>query len=181
MSICLNILCESPHIVNSNSHHTVIRKSSDSNQSPKVRSSYGPLAYFSDIFISGKKWKYRKNMQHRKDNIFARNENIGKICKRTITWTDFNCIIISSRVFSLFPLSIYVCGLSIYFFLIFPRPNTKSGNDSLSIYFFLFFPIQKVLMMAYPSVCYKSTLIVVMIWNLLQHLPKHLLNQGSID
>ena len=71
MSICLNILCESPHIVNSNSHHTVIRKSSDSNQSPKVRSSYGPLAYFSDIFISGK------------------NENIGKICKWTITWTDF--------------------------------------------------------------------------------------------
>ena len=26
----------------------------------------------------------------RKDNIFARNENIGKICKRTITWTDFS-------------------------------------------------------------------------------------------
>ena len=25
----------------------------------------------------------------RNDNIFARNENIGKICKRTITWTDF--------------------------------------------------------------------------------------------
>ena len=45
--------------------------------SAKVRSSYCPLAYFSDIFISGKnvvisaerwqhfcqKWKYRKNMQ----------------------------------------------------------------------------------------------------------------------
>ena len=26
----------------------------------------------------------------RVDNIFARNENIGKICKRTITWTDFS-------------------------------------------------------------------------------------------
>jgi hypothetical protein len=25
----------------------------------------------------------------RNDNIFARNENIGKICKWTITWTDF--------------------------------------------------------------------------------------------
>ena len=37
----------------------------------KVRSSYGPHAYFSDIFISGK------------------NENIGKIYKRAITWTDF--------------------------------------------------------------------------------------------
>ena len=24
------------------------------------------------------------------NNIFARNENIGKICKRTITWTDFS-------------------------------------------------------------------------------------------
>jgi hypothetical protein len=45
----------------------------------KVRSSYGLLAYFSDIFISG------KNVVDRKDNIFARNENIGKICKRTIT------------------------------------------------------------------------------------------------
>ena len=33
---------------------------------------YGVLAYFSDIFI------------------FARNENIGKICKRNITWTDFS-------------------------------------------------------------------------------------------
>ena len=32
----------------------------------KVCSSYGPLAYFSDIFI------------------------VAKICKRTITWTDFN-------------------------------------------------------------------------------------------
>ena len=26
----------------------------------------------------------------RNDNIFARNENIGKICMRTITWTDFS-------------------------------------------------------------------------------------------
>ena len=26
----------------------------------------------------------------RDDNIFARNENIGKICKQTITWTDFS-------------------------------------------------------------------------------------------
>ena len=25
----------------------------------------------------------------RNDNIFATNENIGKICKRTTTWTDF--------------------------------------------------------------------------------------------
>ena len=33
----------------------------------KVRYSYGPLAYFSDIHISGK------------------NENVRKICKRTIT------------------------------------------------------------------------------------------------
>ena len=45
----------------------------------KVRSSYCLLAYFSDIFISGTN-----------DNINARNENIGKICKRTITWTDFS-------------------------------------------------------------------------------------------
>ena len=36
----------------------------------KVRSSFGPLAY-------------------RKDKIFARKENIGKIYKRTITWMDF--------------------------------------------------------------------------------------------
>ena len=36
-----------------------------------VRSRYGLfLSYFSEIFISGK------------------NENIGKICKRTITWMD---------------------------------------------------------------------------------------------
>ena len=32
---------------------------------------------------------------HSKDNIFARNENIGKICKRTITWTDFSYVIMS--------------------------------------------------------------------------------------
>ena len=42
-------------------------KNGGSDSTPKVRSSYGPLAYFSDIFICGK------------------NENIGKICKRTIT------------------------------------------------------------------------------------------------
>ena len=41
---------------------------------PKVRSSYGPLAYF------------------------ARNENIGKICKRTTTWTDFNEILAFSSL-----------------------------------------------------------------------------------
>ena len=40
-----------------------------------------------NIFISG------KNMVSfllRDDNIFARNENIGKICKPTITWLDFS-------------------------------------------------------------------------------------------
>ena len=42
------------------------------------------LHIFSDIFISGKNVK---------DNIFARNENIGKMCKRNITWTDFNGMI----------------------------------------------------------------------------------------
>ena len=40
--------------------------------SAKVRSSYGPLAYFSDIFISG------KNVVFSVNNIFARNENISK-------------------------------------------------------------------------------------------------------
>ena len=50
----------------------------------KVHSSYGPLAYFSDIFISG------KNVVCRNDNIFARNEDIGKMRKRSITWTGFS-------------------------------------------------------------------------------------------
>ena len=50
----------------------------------KVPSSYGLLAYFSDIFISGKNVVFL----HTKVNIFATNESIGKICKRTITWTD---------------------------------------------------------------------------------------------
>ena len=34
----------------------------------------------------------------RKDNIFARNENIGKICKRTITWTDFISLVFSKMI-----------------------------------------------------------------------------------
>ena len=33
----------------------------------------------------------------RNDNIFARNENIGKICKRTTTWTDFRIIFLWSN------------------------------------------------------------------------------------
>ena len=45
----------------------------------KVCSSYGRLAYFSNILNSGKKLY----LQYRKDNIFARSENIGKICKQT--------------------------------------------------------------------------------------------------
>ena len=32
------------------------------------------------------------------DNIFARNENIGKICKRTITWMDFNICLLSAPI-----------------------------------------------------------------------------------
>ena len=32
----------------------------------------------------------------RDDNIFARNENIEKICKRTITWTDFSPLLVFS-------------------------------------------------------------------------------------
>ena len=36
----------------------------------------------------------------RKDNIFARNENIGKICKRTITWMDFNNRIAEGTIFA---------------------------------------------------------------------------------
>ena len=49
-------------------------------------------------------WKYEKSRilkfvqvmvcLHRKDNIFARNNYIWKICKRTITWTDISGVII---------------------------------------------------------------------------------------
>ena len=52
----------------------------------KVRSSYGPLAYFYPMFSFLAKIL---SFLLRNDNIFARNLNIGKICKRTITWTDF--------------------------------------------------------------------------------------------
>ena len=52
----------------------------------KVRSSYGLLAYIFKTFSFLAKML---SFLCRKDNIFARNENIGKICKRTITWTDF--------------------------------------------------------------------------------------------
>ena len=47
---------------------------------------HGPLANFSIFSILGKMLSYLL----RDDNIFARNENIGKICKQTITWTDFS-------------------------------------------------------------------------------------------
>ena len=33
------------------------------------------------------------SFQLRDDSIFARNENIGKICKRTITWTYFRLVV----------------------------------------------------------------------------------------
>ena len=50
----------------------------------KVRLSYVTLTYFSDIFISGKNVVFSAH-KRQKDNIFARNENIVKICKQTIT------------------------------------------------------------------------------------------------
>ena len=57
----------------------------------KVSSSYDPLAYFSDIFISGK------------------NENTGKICKWIITWTDFSEICVKQGVGMVIPLDFQVC------------------------------------------------------------------------
>ena len=53
-------------------------------------------------------------------NIFSRNENIGKMCKRTITWTDFSCKIIN-RVHSLFK------------FVFILLPNCKSWISILKV------------------------------------------------
>ena len=47
----------------------------------KVCSSYGPLAYFPIFSFLSK----MLSILCRKDYIFARDENIRKICKRTIT------------------------------------------------------------------------------------------------
>jgi hypothetical protein len=52
----------------------------------KVRSSYGPLAYFSRYFHF---WQNFCHFCWKMTTFFARNEYMGKICMRTITWTSF--------------------------------------------------------------------------------------------
>ena len=55
----------------------------------KVRSSYGPLAYFPIFSFLAKMLSFLLRAEMT-TFLPEMKLNIGKICKRTITWTDFN-------------------------------------------------------------------------------------------